>query len=215
MKYFGMAWGTVFVVGGIFMAWGLASDPNFRFDFEFFESKIQNAKASSSGKSGVPGELMPDQDPMAAPSEFDPNASAPVDDPEFAENPVPRIDKSPVELRKEIDVLCKDMQKKFEIQKMGPKFAKVNFKFHEEQHKEMVFSEMVKGCFKKDSDSKVNLEVDVFSSNFAGRASDQIQIQVSAFDFKSKNKIFETGMHFELSVPASAAEIEIQRKASE
>lgn len=204
-----MAWGIVFMLFGAFAVYGLAIDPAFNISFNFFESKIQTAKSKAG--SGNADEQMPDQDPMAAPAEFDPNASVVVEDPEFQEKPVPRIDKTAQVLRKEIDDLCKEMQAKFASQKLSSKFAKVNFKFHEEQHKEMLFSEMVKGCFKKDSDSKINLEVDVFSSNFAGRASDQIQIQVSAFDFNSKNKIFETGMHFELSVPAP----EIDRKASE
>lgn len=209
MKYLGMLWGLSFVGIAILLAWSM-TDPTFQLmDFDLLDSKIQVAKKS---RTGIEDQEMPEQDPMTAPSEFDPNAQsqALIDDPEFAKEPTPRIDKTPVELRKEIDGLCKDMQKKFESQKLS-KFAKVQFKFHEEKHNSMLFSEMIRGCFKNDTASKVNLEVDVFSSNFAGRASDQIQVQVSAFDFKSKNKIFETGMHFELSNPAP----EIERKASE
>lgn len=207
MKYFGMLWGISFVGIAVLLAWSL-NDPNFQIGFDLFDSKIQIAK-----KSGTIGtdEQMPDQPLQEAPSDFDPNASNIVmNDPEFEKEPVVRIDKSPTELRKEVDGLCKQMQKKLNLQKIE-NFAQVNFKFHEEKHNSMLFSEMIRGCFKTTSDSKTNLEVDIFSSNFAGRASDQIQIQVSAFDHKSKNKIFETGTHFELSNPAP----EIERKASE
>ncbi len=205
-----MLWGISFIGIAAALAWSL-TNPNLQFGFDSFDSKIQVAKKSA-GDLDALGEQMPDQDQIRAPSDFEPNGPVAIlEDPEFAEEPIARVDKTPSELRKEIDGLCKDMQKKLETQKLGNKFAQVNFKFHEEKHKEMLFSEMIRSCFSNAQDSNTNLEVDVFSSNFAGRASDQIQIQVSAFDFKSKNKIFETGMHFDLSVPRP----EIQRKASE
>lgn len=181
MKHIGKLWGIAFFCIGLGLVWNISQEGGL-------------------GPIKIPGmKVTPGQ---AAPGEEQPEAAgAAIEDPEFGESPVARVAKSAAELRKEIDGVCKILKEKLVSQKLSTRAAVVNFNFHEKKHGEMLFSQMIRGCFAEDKEADFKVEIDVFSSEFAGRAQDQIQLQVSAFDFKSNNKIFETGIQFELSVP--------------
>lgn len=181
MKHIGKLWGIAFFCIGLGLVWNISQ-----------EGGLGPIKIP--GKKVTPGQAAPDDGQPEA-------AGAAVEDPEFGETPVARVAKSAAELRKEIDGVCKSLTEKLVSQKLSTRAAAVNFNFHEKKHGEMLFSQMIRGCFAEDKKADFKVEIDVFSSEFAGRAQDQIQLQVSAFDFKSNNKIFETGIQFELSVP--------------
>lgn len=185
MKHIGKLWGIAFFLIGLGLVWNISQEGGMG------PIKVPGKKMTS-GPGGLGDETSGDQ------SE---GLGAPLEDPEFDENPMARVAKSAAELRKEIDGVCKSLTEKLVSQKLSNRAAAVSFNFHEKKHGEMLFSQMIRGCFTEDKKAGFKVEIDVFSSEFAGRAQDQIQLQVSAFDFKSNNKIFETGIQFELSVP--------------
>lgn len=184
MKHIGKLWGIAFFLIGLGLVWNVSQEGGLG------PIKVPGKKSSGPGGSSEdrPGDQTQAQ-------------GAPLEDPEFGENPVARVAKSAAELRKEIDGVCKSLTEKLVSQKLSNRAAAISFNFHEKKHGEMLFSQMIRGCFAEDKKAGFKVEIDVFSSEFAGRAQDQIQLQVSAFDFKSNNKIFETGIQFELSVP--------------
>ncbi len=120
-----------------------------------------------------------------------------------------RVPKSPEVINQEVDLLCRFLEGKFDENQIEKKFARVDLKFHEKRLKEMKFSKKLRECFPSLSTGKNRIEMDIFSADFKGEnAADLIEVQVSVFDKKSKNKIFETGAHFELS-----SVVELPKKA--
>lgn len=114
--------------------------------------------------------------------------------------PVTRVAKAPEVIAQEVDLLCKGLQKKLESNQIVTKFARVDLKFHEKRLKEMTFQHQLKSCFSSETTAHNRVELDIFTADFRGQNSaDIIEIQLSVFDKKSRNKIFETGAQFELS----------------
>lgn len=111
-----------------------------------------------------------------------------------------RVPKSPEVVNQEVDLLCRDLNSKFDESKIEKHFARVDFKFHEKRLKTMKFNDRLKSCFRSVSTAKNRVEIDVFSADFKGEnAADLIELQVSVFDKKSRNKIFEAGQSLDLS----------------
>lgn len=112
-----------------------------------------------------------------------------------------KVIKTAEQLTEEIDKLCKHLREEMTANKLEPAFADVDLKLHEERLEDASFLDVLKnGCLKEAKDASHRIELDIFSSDFTGEdASDQIQVQVSVFDKKSSNKIFESGIHFELT----------------
>lgn len=120
--------------------------------------------------------------------------------PALNEENLPRVTKAPKVLAAEINDLCKHLVDELEASHITPAFSNVNLKFHEKRLIKPEIKAMLGSCFQQKKDSKNRAEMDIFSSDFAGeKAADLVQVQVSIFDRQSKNKIFESGIHFELS----------------
>lgn len=111
-----------------------------------------------------------------------------------------RVTKAPEIVNQEVDLICRDLNRKFETNKIENLFARVDFKFHEKRLKSMKFNDRLKTCFKSATTAKTRVEIDVFSADFQGEhAADLISFQVSVFDKKTRNKIFEAGQKLDLS----------------
>lgn len=142
----------------------------------------------------------PTDGPVPPPPPHENQATANNQLPSPNEENLPRVAKAPKVLAAEINDLCKHLVDELEASHIAPTFSNVNLKFHEKRLLKPEIKAMLGSCFKQKNDSKNRAEMDIFSSDFAGeKAADLVQVQVSIFDRQSKNKIFESGIHFELS----------------
>jgi hypothetical protein len=78
-------------------------------------------------------------------------------------------------------------------QKLPTAFAQVQFLVRDKRLEEDPIMQDLKKCFAVNEKSPVALEAEVFSSDFGNWASDDLQVQISVFDVKSKNKLSEVG----------------------
>lgn len=116
------------------------------------------------------------------------------------DRPVQRVAKSAEVIDQEVDLLCRSLNQKFDQNKIDRQFARVDFKFHEKRLREMKFNTRLRKCFSNVPSAKNRVEIDVFSADFKGEnAADLVELQVSIFDKKSRNKIFEAGQSLDLS----------------
>ncbi len=88
---------------------------------------------------------------------------------------------------------CKKARTVLREQKLPTVFAQVQFSVREKRLEKDPILQDLKKCFAVNEKSSVSLEVEVFSSDFGNWASDDLQVQISVFDVKSKNKLSEVG----------------------
>jgi hypothetical protein len=126
-----------------------------------------------------------------------------VADPEFdAKTPTKKIARKKSDIKKEIVNQCTRLIEKLNQANLPDRFVEISFNFYEKSLKDNPVFDDLKYCFFEDPKSKFKIELDVFSSSFGGRGADQVQIQVSAFEYSSSNKVFETGFQFHLEEAA-------------
>ena len=96
---------------------------------------------------------------------------------------------------------CESARQSLIKQGVSPTYSKVEFRVRDERlQKEKALQDLEK-CFTISENAADSLEVEVFSSDYENEISPDLQIQISAFDNQSRNKIAEAGFRMDL-VPA-------------
>lgn len=172
----GKIWGLALVALAIYVAYQVATDPKFA-EISKSGGKTTSAPVQSNGKdSGAEKEAKEDFELVA---------------------------KSPTEIAEDLDDVCNQMQNELRDSKISPLFSSINLKFREKRLETKFLKEQLAQCFKKSDLSANTLELDIFSSDFAGEnAAHQIQLQAGVFTKASKDKIYEVGRKFEIAKKA-------------
>ena len=108
------------------------------------------------------------------------------------------IPKTPEEIAETLVDLCDQMQAEIKAAKIPVLFSKLHLQFREKRLATAFFKNQLGQCFRQSDLSKNTVEIEVFSSDFAGEKADhQIQLQASVLE-ANKNKIFEVARMFEM-----------------
>ena len=96
--------------------------------------------------------------------------------------------------------------------KLSNKFQKVIIQARDERLNNVRFLKELYGCFTVDKMGSLFLEIEAFTSDFNGQLSDDLQLQVSVYDFVTQNKLTEFGFVYHL--PAEPGEKETAQEGS-
>lgn len=186
----GKIWGLSLLILGLYVAWQV--------------SEMSDSSIAAITKIGIPdpghskGADTSDSPAKVPSSKTEANESSTysavdVEDPKDLEP------KSAEEIHGAITDACEQMNAELKSSDVSTAFKKVIIRIHEKRLQTDVLKSELKNCFQESKDSTTVIEMDVFSSGFAGQAEYQIQLQVSVLDDKTKNKLFEVGRKFETS----------------
>lgn len=92
---------------------------------------------------------------------------------------------------------CEQVRKQLKEQGLPSQFSSVDYRVRDQRlEKDPILKDLVK-CFPSSPKSNLKLEVELFSSDYQNESSADLQVQISAFDVKSKNKVAELGFRMD------------------
>ena len=92
---------------------------------------------------------------------------------------------------------CEAARQKLKEQQVPLKFSSIEFKVRDKRLEEDPILNDLKKCFATSEKSPVQLEIELFSSDWNQQSSNDLQVQMSIFDTKTKNKIAEYGFRMD------------------
>ena len=92
---------------------------------------------------------------------------------------------------------CQAARQKLKEQQVPLQFSAIEFKVRDLRLEQDPILTDIKKCFSISDKSPVQLEIEVFSSDWNQQASNDLQVQMSAFENKTKNKIAEYGFRMD------------------
>lgn len=182
-------WGLTLIIVGLYVAYEL---------YHFPEPKGKSRVAKPSRPNPPPPSEREGSQPSVA-SEVSANSND-VSKENSLENSagLPRIKKTDQEIALSVSEICEEMEDDVKSAKLPVTFARLHIHFREKRLEAPGISEAIKNCFRHNSSSPYDIEIEVFSSEFAGEAKSQVQLQVSIFNKGFKNKLYEVGRRLEI-----------------
>lgn len=171
----GKIWGLALLVAGIYIGYAV---------LELKDEPLKKTVVARPAEIEKPPELTP-ADIEAAAKE--------------ANVPLKYDQKSEEEIANSVEKVCSEMSKELEAENIAPTFDSIAIKYREQRLQTELLKALIASCFDKKEKGEATAEIEVFSSEFEGEgeARNQIQLQVSVFDKKTANKIYEVGRRFE------------------
>jgi len=93
---------------------------------------------------------------------------------------------------------CQLFHHEFKNSGFDTKFQKVVIQARDERIQNHPFLKELYSCFHIEKMASQYLEIEAFTSDFEGQLSDDLQLQVSVFDFVTQNKLTEFGFVYQL-----------------
>jgi hypothetical protein len=100
--------------------------------------------------------------------------------------------------QKVLSQTCALFQEELKKNGLEPKFQRVVIHARDERIQNLPFLKGLYGCFPIEKLATQYLEIEAFTSDFQGHMSDDLQLQVSVYDFVTQNKLTEFGFVYHL-----------------
>jgi hypothetical protein len=108
--------------------------------------------------------------------------------------------KSPLDKKSQkiLSQTCALFQEELKKNGLELKFQRVVIQARDERIQNLPFLKELYGCFSIEKMATQYLEIEAFTSDFQGQISDDLQLQVSTYDFATQNKLTEFGFVYNL-----------------